>query len=329
MKILITGITGFVGSHLADFLLQNEGVEIFGTKRVNSRLRNIRHILDKVKLYECDLTDFISVNHVIREVKPGRIFHLGALSWVSPSWNMPVEYMEVNAIGTINLLESLILNNIKPRVLVSCTPEEYGDVPQKLIPITEETRLHPVNHYAASKMAQDAVCMSYHASYGIPIIRVRAFNHEGPRRDINGALASFAYQIALIEFGRQEPVIKVGNLEATRNFSDVRDMVRAYYLAMERCEPGELYLIGSKQIHTIKDCLEALIQRSTKKDIIRYEVDPERVRPTELRTLIGDSSKFKEKTGWDITIPFEKTLDDILSYWREFVKKEDEFLSSE
>ena len=328
MKILITGITGFVGSHLADLLLK-EGHEVYGTKRVNGRLRNIHHILDRVRLFECDLTDFISVNRVICEVKPDQVYHLGALSWVDPSRSLPAAYMQVNAIGTIHLFESLILNKLNSRTLVSCTPEEFGDVPESMIPITEDTRIHPVNHYAASKVAQDAVCMSYHASYKLPIIRTRAFNHEGPRRDINGALASFAYQIARIEAGLQEPVIKVGNLEAKRNFTDVRDMVRAYYLAMEKCDAGELYLIGSDQVYTIKQCLEALIQKSLMKDTIRYEVDPTRVRPTELKILIGDCSKFKKKTGWEISIPFDKMLEDILKYWRDFVRNERAILSTE
>lgn len=328
MKILITGITGFVGSHLADLLLA-EGHEVFGTQRVNSRHRNIHHIKDKIKLFEIDLVDFTSVNKVIAAVMPDRIYHLGALSWVSPSWNMPAAYMQVNAVGTINLFEALLNNNIKPKVLVSCTPEEFGDVPESMIPITEETRVHPVNPYAASKVAQDAVCTSYFASYGIPIIRTRGFNHEGPRRDINGANASFAYQIAKIEEGLQSPIIEVGNLEAKRNFCDVRDMVKGYYMAMEKCDPGELYLIGSDQIFTMEECLKMLISKSTKANEIKYVVDPKRVRPTELKIFVADCSKFKNKTGWDITIPFDKTMDDVLGYWRNFVKNEKLIIANE
>lgn len=320
MRILITGITGFAGSHMADFLLGKDGIELYGTKRINSRLRNIRHILDKVKLFECDLTDFISINRVIHGVQPDRIYHFAALSWISPSWHMPAAYMAVNGIGTINLLEAVRHNNLLPRILVSCTPEEFGDVPQSLIPITEETRIYPVNHYAASKVAQDAVCMSYYASYQLPIIRTRAFNHEGARRDHSGAIASFAHQIARIEEGLQEPIIKVGNLSARRDFTDVRDMVRGYWMAMERGEPGELYLIGSNQIYTIRACLEALIAKSTLKDAIRYETDASRVRPTELNILVGDFSKFKNKTGWTAEITFDGMLDEILAYWRTFVK---------
>ena len=320
-KILITGITGFVGSHVADYVL-SFGHDVYGTKRINSRLRNVRHVLDKIKILECELTDFISVQRVVAEVRPDYIFHLAALSWVTPSWHAPVAYMNVNAVGTIHLFEALRLHKMKPRVLVSCTPEEYGDVPREEIPITETTRIHPVNPYAASKVAQDAVCTTYYASYGIPIIRTRAFNHEGPRRDISGAIASFAYQIARIEKGVQDPIIKVGNLNAQRNFTDVRDMVRAYYAAIEKCDPGELYLIGTQNIYTIKECLDLLIKKSKKSSTITYIVDQERVRPTELNILVGDISKFQNKTGWKPHISFEKMMDDILEYWRDFVNKE-------
>ena len=224
-KILITGITGFVGSHMTDFLLANTDFEIFGLKKPNSRLRNIHHALDKIKLFDGDLTDQTSLIKVLKITKPDYIYHFGALSWVTPSWDMPAAYMQVNAIGTINLFEAMRVCGNKAKMLISCTPEEFGDVPKELIPITEETPIHPINPYAASKAAQDVVCMTYAASYGYEIVRTRAFNHEGPRRDILGANASFAYQIAMIEAGRQMPVIKVGNLEATRNFTDVRDTV--------------------------------------------------------------------------------------------------------
>ena len=196
---------------------------------------------------------------------------------------------------------------------------EFGDVPPDRLPITENTPIAPVNHYAASKVAQDAVCMSYHAIYGTKVIRTRAFNHEGPRRDVNGALASFAYQIACVEQGTKPPVIKVGNLGAKRSFTHVRDMVRAYHAAMRHCDAGDLYLIGSPNINTIKECLDMLISLSTRKDIV-VEVDPARVRPTELNYLFGDCSKFTNKTGWKPEISLQSTLQDILDYWRTFVR---------
>jgi len=318
-KVLITGITGFVGSHLADYLLAHTNHKIFGLKRVNSQLRNIHSILEKITLINGDLTDQTSLNNVFTIVQPDYVYHLGALSWVDPSWVMPAAYMQTNAIGTITLFEALRTTGCKPRILVSCTPEEYGDVPKERVPITEETILNPVNLYAASKMAQEGVCLAYHASYKFDVIRTRAFNHEGPRRGTLGALASFAYQIARIERKLQRPVIKVGNLQAKRNFTDVRDMVEAYCLAMEKGTPGELYLIGSNQIYTIQECLEMLIKLSPIRKKIRYEVDPKRVRPTELRILIGKFDKFEKLTGWKPKITIKETLQSILDYWRDYI----------
>jgi len=318
-NILITGVTGFAGSHMADYLLENTDFKIFGLKRLNSQLRNIHHIKDKIILLNGDLIDQSSLVNVLKKINPDEIYHFGAMSWVTPSWDMPAAYMQTNAIGTINLFEAMRIVDCEAKVLISCTPEEYGDVPEKLTPITEETRIHPINPYAASKAAQDMVCMVYFATYGIPIIRTRAFNHEGPRRDILGANASFAYQIANIERGLQEPIIQVGNLEAKRNFTDVLDLVRAYYLAMEKGVPGELYLIGSQNIYTMEECLSTLIKLSTKKGEISYEIDPERVRPTELKTFIGHFGKFKKLTGWEPIIPFRETMKSVLDYWREFI----------
>ena len=230
---------------------------------------------------------------------------------------------KTNAIGTINLFEAMRITNCKARVLTSATPEEFGDVPADMIPITETTRIHPINPYAASKAAQDMVCMTYYASYKMDIVRTRAFNHEGPRRNVHGAIASFAYQIACIEAGLQEPVIKVGNLSATRNFTDIRDTVNAYFLAMEKGEAGELYLIGTDQIYTMEELLHKLINHSPAKDKIKIEVDPARVRPTELMTFIGNYSKFKSQTGWNIRYKIDETLETVLNYWRNEVAKKE------
>lgn len=318
-NVLITGITGFAGSHVADYILKTQPhVRLFGAKRPNSRMRNVRHLSREVTWIDADLTDPTSMRTLLEKSRPEEIYHFGALSWVTPSWDMPAAYMEVNAIGTIHLLEALRSTGIKARMLVSCTPEEFGDVKKEDLPITEETPVHPVNPYAASKAAQDMVCITWAASYGQEIIRTRAFNHEGPRRDIHGANASFAYQIASIERGLQEPVIKVGNLDATRNFTDIRDMARAYVMAMQHCTPSELYIIGSDQVYTMKQCLEHLIGLSTRKDI-KYEVDPQRVRPTELLYFIADCSKFRKATSWKPEYSFGQTMESVLHYWREFI----------
>lgn len=320
-KVLITGITGFAGSHLMDYILENTDYKVFGIKRMNSNLRNINHALDKITLFDADLLDESSLIHVLEKIQPDQIYHLGALSWVTPSWDMPAVYMQTNAIGTINLFEAMRVTGCQARVLTSATPEEFGDVPEDLIPITEETRIKPINPYAASKAAQDMVCITYHASYHMDIVRTRAFNHEGPRRYIHGAIASFAYQIARIERSMQEPVIKVGNLSATRNFTDVRDTVRAYFLAMEKGVSGELYVIGTDQIYTMREVLDMLITHSTMADKIQIEVDPARVRPTELMTFIGDYTKFKAATGWERKYNLDETLESVLNYWRDFIDK--------
>ena len=322
-NVLITGITGFAGSHLMDYILENTDYTVYGLKRMNSSLKNIKHALDRIHLIDGDLLDESSLINALKIAKPDQIYHLGALSWVTPSWNMPAVYMQTNAIGTINLLEAMRVVGNNARVLTSATPEEFGDVPLDMLPITEKTRIHPINPYAASKAAQDMVCMTYYASYNMDIVRTRAFNHEGPRRNVHGAIASFAYQIACIEAGLQEPVIKVGNLSATRNFTDIRDTVRAYFLAMEKGKSGELYLIGTDQIYTMEALLKKLITFSTTAKEITIEVDPARVRPTELMTFIGDYTKFKTQTGWEMKYKIDETLQSVLDYWRGEVAKQE------
>ena len=322
-NVLITGITGFAGSHLMDHILNNTDYNVYGLKRMNSSLKNIKHALNKINLIDGDLLDESSLINALKIAKPDQIYHLGALSWVTPSWNMPAVYMQTNAIGTINLFEAMRVVGCSARVLTSATPEEFGDVPLDMIPITEKTRIHPINPYAASKAAQDMVCMTYYASYNMDIVRTRAFNHEGPRRNVHGAIASFAYQIACIEAGLQEPVIKVGNLSATRNFTDIRDTVRAYFLAMEKGKSGELYLIGTDQIYTMETLLKKLITFSSRANEIKIEVDPARVRPTELMTFIGDYTKFKTQTGWEMQYKIDETLQSVLDYWRGEVAKQE------
>ena len=324
-KILITGITGFVGSHLADFLLKETDDKIFGLKRPNSQLRNIHHILDQITLIDGDLIDQTSLIELIRNVTPDEIYHLGALSWVSPSWDMPSAYMQTNAIGTINLFEAMRVENSKAKVFLSCTPEEYGDVPKELIPITEETRIHPINPYAASKAAQDMVSMVYSSSYNFPIIRTRAFNHEGPRREKVFGISWYAYQIAMIENGLMEGPLKVGGIDDRRNFTHVRDIVEAYWISTEKCNPGELYLVGSEDdtsIYTFKEALEKLIKMSTVKKI-DYVTEKEFVRPTSVPRLIADTKKFRDKTDWEPKKTFDDILIDTLEYWREKIKNND------
>tara|TARA_B100000959_G_scaffold91532_1_gene97295 strand:+ start:1117 stop:2094 length:978 start_codon:yes stop_codon:yes gene_type:complete len=322
MKILVTGSNGFVGSHLLDLLLKKYKSEnVFGLIKVNARMRNVKHLINKVNFVEGDITDRVSTDNLIKTIKPDIIYHFAALSWVNPSWNMPAAYFNVNALGTINLFESIRSNNINPKILVSCTPEEFGDVKESELPITENTLIAPVNHYAASKAAQDAICQSYYASYKMRIVRCRAFNHEGPRRDINGAIASFAYQIAKIEKNLQENVIEVGNLNAKRNFTHVIDMVKAYSLAMDKGKEGQLYLIGSDMNYTMKEVLENLIKLSSKNKEISYKIVKSRVRASELNFLIGDCKKFIELTNWKHEKSMNEILQDTLDYWRNFISE--------
>jgi len=326
-KILITGITGFAGSALADYLLEKEDIEIYGLKRWNlEKLRDVRHLLDnkRVKLLDCDITDPIGTRNIIEKIKPNKIFHLAAESFVSPSWLHPSHYMDVNFKGTVNLLDAIRQTGINPRFLIPGSGEEYGEIQESELPISEETILRPVNPYAVSKVAQDLIGFVYFKSYGLNVIRTRAFNHEGPRRDNVFGVPWYAYQIARIEAGKQEPVVRVGHIEDKRNFTHIRDLVEAYWLAMEHCQPGELYLIGSDEsahVYTFREVLNKLIEMSSVKDI-KIEQDPEFVRPTSVPRLIGDTKKFRELTGWSPKIPFEKILEDTLEYWRDFVKKD-------
>jgi GDP-4-dehydro-6-deoxy-D-mannose reductase len=324
--ILVTGATGFVGSHMLDFLVKHEpDAELVGLRRPNSDMGNVRHLGSTVRWVIGDLCDSHSMESVASEWFD-EVYHFGALSWVHPSWEMPTHYMMTNAIGTINLLEALLdMSNRDvlghfPRVLVSCTPEEFGDVPVGTV-LTETSPIAPVNPYAASKVAQDAVCQTYWASYAMPIVRTRAFNHEGPRRSQNGALASWACQIAEAEFHHKDPVLKVGDTTARRNFTHVWDMVRAYWLAMLNGAPGELYLIGSNESHTMQECCDRLVALSTIPNW-KIELDPSRVRLTELHNLVGDYRKFQELTGWKPEVSFDELLRDILDYWRYRVRRE-------
>ena len=321
MRILVTGITGFVGSHMADYLLQRDDVEVFGAKRWSSRLRNIRHLLGKVQLIDCDITDYSSVRPLLEEARPDGIFHLAAQSFVSPSWSTPKSTFEVNVLGTLNVLEAMRHLGMNSRMLISGSAEEFGLVREDEIPVTENNPLRPVNPYGVSKVAQDLLGYEHFKSYGQQVIRLRAFNHIGPRRDKVFAFASFAYQIAMIEKKGWPPVVKVGTLTAKRDFCDVRDMVKGYWLAFEKGVPGEVYCISGGHVHTIREGLDILLGLSTVRGI-KVEEDPARVRPTELPLLVADCTKFKKLTNWQPTIPFRQTMADILAYWRDFVEKE-------
>ncbi|MFW9996696.1 MAG: GDP-mannose 4,6-dehydratase [Candidatus Odinarchaeota archaeon] len=322
-KVLVTGITGFVGSHIADYCLE-KGVKLFGFKRYHlSNMKNVSHIEDEIIWIDCDMMDMKSVIKSVRECMPDKIFHMASQSFVSPSWDHPHLYMDANYKMTVNILEACIANEINPRILIPGSGEEFGEIYEEELPITESTIIRPVNPYAVSKVAQDLIAYVYYRSYGLNVIRTRAFNHEGPRRDKVFGIPWYAYQIARIENGLQEPVIKVGHIDDKRNFTHVKDMVHGYWLAMEKCTPGELYLIGSEKsndIHTFREALEKLISLSHVSKIT-YEIDEKYVRPTQVPFLICDTSKFRALTNWEPTIGFEKILEDTLEHWRYQVKE--------
>lgn len=317
VRVLISGITGFVGSHLAAYLLGRGGMEVHGTVRWRSNTEDIANIRDRLILYECDIRDATSVRSVIEKARPERMFHLAAQSYVYTSWHAPAEALTTNIIGELNFFESFREFKMNPFVQIACSSEEYGLVSKNDLPIKEDTLLHPLSPYAVSKVGQDLLGYQYHKSYGLNIIRTRAFNHTGPRRGDVFVCSNFAKQIALIEKGKQEPVVLVGNLKAKRDFTDVRDIVRAYWLALERCRPGEVYNICSGRAWEIEEVLNILLGLTDEK--IKVKQDPDRMRPSDVPVLVGDSSKFRKATGWEPEIPFEKSLGDLLGYWRERV----------
>jgi len=317
MRVLITGFTGFVGSHLADYLVARGDAEVFGVHRWRSRLENIEHLGDRVRRVECDVRDAAAVRRVLRDVRPDRIFHLAAQSYVPTSWLTPGETLGGNVLGQVNLFEAIRDLGLTPQVHIAGSSEEYGLVLPHEVPIREESPLRPLSPYAVSKVAQDLLAYQYWKSYRLHVVRTRGFNHTGPRRGEVFVSSNFARQVAEIEKGHREPVVQVGNLDSIRDFTDVRDMVRAYWLALERGEPGEVYNICSGRGYSARQVLDILLDLANVKVEVRE--DPARMRPSDVPLLVGDGSKFRSVTGWEPTIPFEVTLKDLLEHWRKRV----------
>lgn len=316
-KVLITGVTGFVGSHLAEFLLERKDVKIYGILRWRSKTENIDHIKSKLKLYECDIRDASSVRKVINEIKPDKIFHLSAQSFVPASWNAPAETLITNILGELNIFEAVRNIGIHSKIQIAGSSEEYGMVYKEELPVKETNPLRPLSPYGVSKVGQDLLGYQYFKSFNMHIVRTRGFNHSGPRRGEPFAESNFAKQIAMVERGLQKPVIYVGNLEARRDYTDVRDMVRAYWLALEKGSPGEVYNICTTKAYSMEDVLNILLSFSKARKKIKIKKDPARLRPSDVPVLVGDNSKFVKKTGWSPKIGFKETLKDLLDYWRE------------
>lgn len=318
MRVLITGITGFVGSHLADYILANHPeVKVYGLVRWRSQMENILHVRDKIEFHEGDLKDIVSLNKCMAEIKPDRIFHLAAQSYVPFSWRCPTETFSINAIGQINLFEAVLSLKLSPKIHVAGTSEEYGLVHADEIPIKETNPLRPLSPYGVSKVSQDLLAWQYYKSYGLRTVRSRAFNHTGPRRGEVFICSNFAKQIAEIEKGKKEPVIYVGNLDAKRDFTDVRDIVHAYWLCLEKGKEGDVYNIGTGKAYSMKEILDLLISMS--KVNVDFEIDRARLRPSDVPILFSDCTKFNKLTGWAPRIPFSQSLQDLLEYWRESI----------
>lgn len=314
MRVLITGITGFAGSHLADLCLTKKGVELYGIVRWRSRTENIEHIWDRVKLVECDLRDATSTRDAIEEIRPEYIFHLAAQSFVPTSWNAPTESLVTNIIGQLNVFEAVRKIKLACRIQIACSSEEYGMVYPGEVPIKETNPLRPLSPYAVSKVGQDMLAYQYFMSYRTDVVRTRGFNHTGPRRPAIFVCSDFAKQIVDIERGVREPIIRVGNLDARRDFTDVRDIVRGYWLALEKGTSGEVYNLCSGTSYRISEILDMLLSLAD----VRAEVkqDAARLRPSDVPHLEGANDKFRSDTGWKLEIPFEQTLRDLLDFWR-------------
>jgi len=317
MRVLITGVTGFVGSHLADYVVARGDCELFGTYRWRSRMDNVEHLRSRITLVECDLKDGGAVRRMLAGVRPDRIFHLAAQSYVPTSWMSPGETISANVTCQLNLFEAIRESGLAARVHIAGSSEEYGLVRKDELPIREENPLRPLSPYAVSKVAQDYLAYQYWMSHRVHTVRTRGFNHTGPRRGDVFVTSSFARQIAEAEKGLREPAILVGNLEAIRDFTDVRDMVRAYWLALDRGEPGEVYNVCSGRGYTIRNVLDILRGLAqTKVDVLP---DPSRLRPSDVEVLVGDCTRFQRLCGWHPTIPLEVSLKDLLDYWRQRV----------
>ena len=315
MQLLITGITGFVGSYMAEHALA-QGAQVYGSIRWRSKTDNIDHLRSRITLIDSDLRDLSSVRTLLEIASPTHVVHLAAQSFVGTSWKAPAETFTTNVLAQVNLLEGLRSLKLSPRFVVVGSSEEYGSVADDELPIKETNPLRPLSPYAVSKVAQDLMGYQYFKSYGMPIVRSRAFNHEGPRRGDVFVTSNFARQVAEIEAGLRDPVIFVGDLTPRRDYSDVRDIVRGYWLLLERGEPGEVYNLCSGKSWPIRWVLDFLLEHSQVKNI-EVRTDPARLRPSDVMVLEGDPSKVEKATGWRVEIPFERTLTDLLAYWRQ------------
>lgn len=325
---LITGISGMVGSHLADYLIENTDWDIVGLIRWRSSLENIGGLArmsnssNRVKFIYGDLTDATSIKNSLENFNFDFVFHLAAQSFPKTSFDSPLQTYDVNILGTSTLLETIKNTSPKAIIHVCSSSEVFGRVPKEKIPIKEDCAFHPASPYAISKVGTDLIGRFYSEAYGMNIMTTRMFTHTGPRRGDVFAESSFAKQIALAEAGYQDPMIKVGNLDSLRTVADVRDAVRAYYMLVTvNPIPGESYNIGGTHTLTVREILEYLISISTLSKKIKFSVDKDRLRPIDADLQLPSTEKFTKHTGWMPEISFEKTMNDLLNYWRDKVAK--------
>ena len=318
MKALITGISGFVGTHLTQYLLDHTNWQVAGT--VFGPYGSIKPWWDKLEIYPAELSRLEVVTFILEQAQPDYIFHLAAQPMVSLSHRDPWSTLENNIRMQLNILQALVeLKLVTTRVLIIGSSEVYGPVKPEELPIRETQPFRPANPYAVSKIAQDMLGLQYHLTHGIQAVRARPFNHIGPGQRPGFVVPDFARQIAAIEAGQSPPVMRVGNLAARRDFTDVRDVVRAYHLLMTQGEPGQVYNIGSGQSCAIQEVLDLLVGMSQVE--ITVETDPARMRPSDVPDIVCDASKLHHRTGWQPTISFERSLADVLDYWRERVRQ--------
>lgn len=342
MKALITGVTGMVGSHLCDFLLEHTDWEVYGICRWRSPLDNVSHLLERVNRKDrlffeyADLNDGMSLIHAVQNIRPDYVFHLAAQSYPLTSFTAPVDTLNTNILGTCRLLEAIHLEMerdaaYQPIIHVCASSEVFGKIPPERKPETgihEECPFHPASPYAISKVGTDLLGRYYAEAYGMAVLTTRMFTHTGPRRGDVFHESTFAKQIAMIERELIEPVVKVGNLDSLRTYADVRDAVRAYYmLVTENPIAGEYYNIGGTYSCRVGDTLETLLSFSDKKGKIKVEVDQERLRPIDADLQVPDCRKFMSHTGWKPKIPFRQTMHDLLEYWRKRLDNGESFLT--
>lgn len=311
MRALVTGMTGFIGSHLSEFLLEKE-FEVVGTVWDKSELKNVVGIKDKVRILDCDIRDRTRVEEIVKEVRPDTIYHLAAQSFPTVSWDEPARTLDTNVLGTSHIFEAVRKNDLDTIVLVACSSAEYGFVSENEVPVKESHVLLPLHPYGVSKVAADLLAYQYHQNFGIKTIRARIFNTTGPRKT-NDVCSDFTKMIVRIEKGLDKEMY-VGNLEPKRDITDVEDVVNALWLLCEKGEMGEVYNVCSSKAHRIKDVLNMAIELS--KLEIEPQVDPNKLRPTDEPIIMGDNTKIRGACGWIPKMSMEETLGRMLEYWR-------------